>query len=481
MVSSSSLVNCEELKHKEQPPYSILTKREKGYLAVLISLTGIWSTLSSSIYFPALPILSEKFKEPASITNVSVVVYLIFQGLGPSFMAPIADKYGRRPSVLFCLVAYCATCIGLSRTNVYWLLVVLRCIQALSIAPVISISSGVVGDICPRSERGVFVGIVTGLQLVGQGFGGLLGAGLVSGFGWRGIFVFLAIGSGVVFILALILYPETSRSLVGDMSVQPKRLVNLSPILYLPTIRSRLVGNVDSITPSTNSKLSNAFAPFVIFFKPTIFFILLPGGLQFTTWTMSLTTLSTSLSSKYDFSVIKIGLCYLAPGLGSLIGSLASGKLLNLIYKQKKDQYDEEIKGVENPPIFNIYKARLHICIIPSLIAIACYIVFGWCIQYRVNIAVPLIAAFIYSTCAICIMSALTTLLVDLFPHQGSSSSSCINLMRCLLGAAGVGVLQSIVDGIGEGGCYTIMGGFCAIGTLVLWFVVHQTGKKLIK
>ncbi|KAK6455513.1 uncharacterized protein RJT20DRAFT_3186 [Scheffersomyces xylosifermentans] len=73
---------------------------------------------------------------------------------------------------------------------------------------------------------------------------------------------------------------------------------------------------------------------FKIFFQKKVFFCLLPLGLQFTTWTMSLTTLSTSLETKYGFSIIRIriGLCYLAHGIGTLIGSLVSGRILDYIY-----------------------------------------------------------------------------------------------------------------------------------------------------
>ena len=47
------------------------------------------------------------------------------------------------------------------------------------------------------------VGAVSGLQLAGNGIGGLVGAALISGFHtWRAIFIFLAIGGGVTFIFA---------------------------------------------------------------------------------------------------------------------------------------------------------------------------------------------------------------------------------------------------------------------------------------
>jgi MFS family permease len=48
------------------------------------------------------------------------------------FWGTIADKVGRRPIFLACLLTLCLSCVGLAMTptNAYWLLVLLRCLQA---------------------------------------------------------------------------------------------------------------------------------------------------------------------------------------------------------------------------------------------------------------------------------------------------------------------------------------------------------------
>ena len=464
------------------PPYSILTKREKYYLSVLIALASVWSTLSTSIYFPALSILSKDFVVSSSITNVSVVAYLLFQGMAPTLVAPLADAFGRRPMTIACLLCYCAVCIGLSRSNAYWLLVVLRLFQAASIAPIISVSTGLIGDICPRAERGNFVGVVTGMQCVGQGFGALVGAGVVSRFGWRGIFYLLAIGSGFVLALVLLLLPETNRLIVGNMSIPPTSFLNKLPITHLPSLSKRLTNDIATKTKS-NVKLSSVMSPLKIFFEVKVFFMLLPSGILYASWTMALTTFSTALADRYGYSIPHVGLCYLAPGMGALIGALVSGRILNYVYKQKKEKYEEDIKNLPKEEVkpFNIYKTRLHVCLIPSLISCASYVVFGWCIQYKVNIAPALIAGFIFSFCVVSVIAAIMTLLVDLFPNQSSAGISCVNLMRCLLAAAGVGALQSMVDAMGEGGCYTLMAGFSLVGTIILYFIVEYESKKIMQ
>lgn len=50
--------------------------------------------------------------------------------------------------------------------------------------------------------------------------------------GWRAIFWFLTIASGVITTLFLFFFPETLRSIVGDGSIPPPTL-NASPIMIL--------------------------------------------------------------------------------------------------------------------------------------------------------------------------------------------------------------------------------------------------------
>lgn len=102
---------------------------------------------------------------------------MIFQGITPSFWGAICDVVGRRPVYITTLTVYVlprlrseirtddsmrdryiVACIGLAHTEVYWLLVVLRCLQATGSASVIAIGGGTIGDIASPSERGGFMG-----------------------------------------------------------------------------------------------------------------------------------------------------------------------------------------------------------------------------------------------------------------------------------------------------------------------------------
>ncbi|KAI5962445.1 QDR1 [Candida pseudojiufengensis] len=470
----------ESIKSKSLYPYTIFEKNEKILLIIILSSIGFWSTCSSPIYFPALPTLTKYFNTTESIMNISVVCYLLFQGIVPTISSNLADTFGRRPVILASLLIYIASCIALSQTNVYWLLAVLRCIQAAGIAPVIAISSGVSGDVCTPANRGSMVGATGGLQLMGNGLGGLFGAALISGFHtWRSIFVFLAIGGGVTFIGAFFFLAETSRQIVGNGTVMPKNIMNRAVLIYMPFFKKKMSNDIATIEPK---KKFDILGPFKIFIKKEVFLVLVPSGLHFAAWSAVLTSLSTELeSSKYNYGVMHVGLIYLPQGIATLVASMGVGKLMNIYYAYRKRLFDEKMKNVpkDQRPAFNIVATRLTLTIVPAALMIIGLIIFGWCIQYERHIISIIISTILISFSSSVFIAICTTMLVDLYPNQGSASTSCLNLMRCWLAALFVGVLDKMIKSLNLGGTYTLMAGLCLLFDLCLIYVLYCTNKEL--
>ncbi|KAI3405978.2 QDR1 [Candida oxycetoniae] len=459
---------------KENYPYTIFEKREKFLLILILSAIGFWSTISSPIYFPALPTLTSDFHTSVSMMNITVVSYLLFQGLAPTVSSNIADTIGRRPVLLASLLIYIASCIALSQTDVYWLLILLRCIQAAGIAPVISISSGVSADVCTTVNRGAMVGAVTGFQFVGNGIGGLVGAALISGFDtWRSMFIFLAIGGMVTLLAAIFVLPETSRNIVGNGTVVPKNILNKSALICMPFFKKKLTNEVSTITPKNPFDI---LGPFRIFIEKEIFFTLLPSGMHFAAWTIAQASLSTELESpKYNYSVMHVGLIYLPQGLACLFGSLIVGKMMNWYYTYRRKLYDTQMENVpihERPP-FNIIATRLTLTIVPTVLMVIGLVTFGWCIQFHRHIISIIISSSLISFSSTLLISISTTMLVDLHPTQGSASSSCLNLMRCWLAALFAGVLDKMVSSMNLGGTYTLMAGLCLLSDCGLVLVLY--------
>lgn len=481
------------------PPYSRFQRREKSMLVLQCAFTGFFSTIAGAIYYPVLSIIERQFNITEELVNITVVVYFLFQGLSPTLMGGMADYLGRRPIVNLSVLLYFVACVGLACSNTYTQIVVLRCLQAAGISPVIAINSGIMGDVTTRRERGGYVGYVSGFQVIGSAFGALIGAGLSSRWGWRSIFWFLAIGSGTCLVCSIFLLPETKRTIVGNGSVTPKSTLNRSPVLLLPIARRRLhLGNPDLETVEPASEL-NLLAPFSILRMPEVSLLLLVAGIQFATWTTHQTALSTALSKHYHLSVAKIGLCFLPAGICTLISVVTSGRYLNYNYRHKMERHkawvaqqkelllkehggDEQVVDqiMENDYhfTFNIFRARLQPALLTIILSSMGFIAFGWCISVRAPLAAVLCTSGFASLFSNCILTMSVTLIVDLFPSKTSTATGCLNLFRCVLSAIFIACLSKMTQHMKSGGVFTFLGGLMDLSGGLLLVVISQ-GKKI--
>lgn len=461
------------------PKHTVFSTTEKYSLVLLASSTAIWSSFGSPIYYPALQILEDYFDISEELVNISVVVYMICQGISPTIFAPFADRYGRRPVLIVCLLIFIGASIGLAVANSYPLILVLRCIQSFGISPAVAISCGITGDWTERQERGWFVGLTNGFTLLGQAFGSLVGAALIAGFNWRAIFWFLAIGGGATLVVLLCCLPETMRSIVGNGSIIPGHLVDRVPILTMPYYRKKWDLDDPDYTTLTSKKRTDFFASIKILQKPELAICLLNGAIHYAIWTVQLTALTTELSKSYNYSVMKIGWCYLPAGIGGLLGSFFSGRILDWVYRKSYASFEEKKKSnaVKEGEKFNIVKSRVMVAVPFTLVTDGFTLMYGWCLGKRVNVATVLVSEFFISSgCTACI-GINTTLLIDLYPANSSAATSCVNLTRCLCGALFVAVLTYMNNSMTVGGTFTLMAAL-GLASGALLYIPMKYGMK---
>lgn len=469
-------------KHKDIA-HSVYTTREKYVIVVLGGVLGLWLSISSPIYLPVLPTLQEYFQVLEEKLHITVVVYSIFQGLAPILFSNLSDKLGRRVIIIACLVMYIAANIGLALNTLFSGLILLRCLQAFGILSTLSVASGIASDITTKAERASFIGLSTGLSLLGQAFGALIGGVISSAFGWQGIFWFLAIAAGATLAVDWCLLPETARNLVGNgLSLPPHhQWITVAPVLSLPHLASRRTPNFAPNATVAPPKPFNMLLPFTILRNMPVCLTLIPASIAYSLWLMMLTTLSTSLSKKYSYSTLQIALAYIPSGIGGLAGSVTIGEILDWSYRRTYAQYQKDVtrfrdsshyKINNNMPKFNIFRARLTLASLPTSLCVVGSLLLGWVLQYLGPVELVLAASFIISFGAMNFLTISTTVMVDLFPSQLSGLSSCVNLTRCWAAALFIAVLSHMEHSMTVAGCYLLMAGLCAISSLCLVYLV---------
>lgn len=420
------------------------------------------------------------------LVNLSVTSYLIFQGIAPSLWGPISDVKGRRIAYCCTFTVFFSACIGLAELKNYATLVILRCLQSAGSASTIAIGSGVMGDITTRAERGGYMGVFQAGLLVPVAIGPVIGGALAGSLGWRSIFWFLTIYSGVFLVLLTILLPETLRSIVANGSRVPSRWIHRFPLtVYQRTTKGQC--GKGSSAPLKTAKHVDVSGPIRILLRKEAAPIIFLMAFYYAVWQMTITAMSTLFESRYGLGETQIGLTFIANGVGSMIGTLLTGRMLDTDYRRVERTFrgqsasivaqrdDEQTSGDDFP----LEKARLRLLPFLSFVQCMSILLFGWTVQYphRVTIAIPIISTFVTGWTAVSMQSAVMTYLVDVFSDQSAAASASLNLARCLFAAAGTSIIMPMINGVGEGIAFTICAGVQTIA-MTFWFVQWKFAGK---
>ncbi|KAJ6616625.1 major facilitator superfamily domain-containing protein [Mycena sp. CBHHK59/15] len=438
--------------------HSIYTSREKWFIVALIAFGGLFSPLSSNIYFPVIPLLS-------NLINLTVTMYIVFQGICATHVLGNTSRLlGAKPMFIGCLLLLSGSCIGLALIREYWLLLLLRCFQAAGSASTIALGAGVIGDISEPGERAGFFGLYNIGPLVGPAIGPVIGGALSDGLGWRSIFWFLCIASSTCALVLILFLPETLRSMVGNGSITP-------PAIYrplLPIIRRKKARSTNIRLP--RKPFQN---PLRLLLNPDILILLGFNGLICAVFYGVVSSISTVFHAAYPaLNETQIGLCFLAIGGGMLLGSVTFGKILDWDYQRVKKSISEaKPDAMSHDSSFPIEKARMRLMPILVAIYVGCCSGYGWCIEKKQTLLRTLYHPVGFLSIAI--MNGTQTLILDLVPEQGSSVTACNNLVRCALSAAMVACIQLILTALGSGWTYVLLAGLCVLASPLIYVVMH--------
>ncbi|KAH6665357.1 major facilitator superfamily transporter [Plectosphaerella plurivora] len=441
--------------------YHIFTRRQKWLVILIIGGAGLFSGLSSNIYFPALQQIANDLKVSLGTVSLTITSYLIIQGVAPLFWGTLSDTLGRRPIYLASFTAYIIANIGLSFSPNFTALFVLRGLQAAGIASTVSMGNGVIQDISPLSERAAFISFYQAIRNFSIAIGPVLG-GLLSNFlGFRSIFIFLLALSTVATIMIVFLLPETLRSIAGNGSIRLRGIY--SPLIYKITKEPDYWEEPDE--PIIRPKLTPAsfLEPFRLLAQGDIFASLLFGGVVYAIWSMVTASTTGLFKARFGLNELLIGLAFLPNGFGTIVGSAIIGNLMTQDFRAAEAAYKAErnmpdtakISAKKVPNDFPIEQARLrHLpwvsgvfigstaayglsLALPNLTALP-----GW-------IAIPLILQFFIAAASNAIFALNQTLVSDLCPGRGASSTAINNLVRCGVGAIGVALIEGMLAILG--------------------------------
>ena len=152
---------------------------------------------------------------------------------------------------------------------------------------------------------------------------------------------------------------------------------------------------------------------------------------------------------------------------------------MDVNYKRvaKKAGFRVDVKRGDDMQNFPIEKARIQVFIIPLYVAIVTILCWGWVLEQKAPLAAPLVLSFIIGFGLTGAFNVISTMLVDLYPLSPSTATAANNLVRCLMGAAGTAVIIQMIEGMGQGWCFTFIAAILFFTSPILWALLKWGPK----
>lgn len=159
--------------------------------------------------FAASSVASEWNLAPSDL-GILLSAGLVGMAIGSFWIAPYADRIGRRPLVLFCLLLVTVGMLLSAVSQDKIQLSLLRFITGLGIGGMLAALSALVSEYSSDLRRGFSMSILQSGYPLGAILGGLVSVYLLQQFGWRSLFIF---GGSVSLVMIPIVYWKLPESI----------------------------------------------------------------------------------------------------------------------------------------------------------------------------------------------------------------------------------------------------------------------------
>jgi benzoate transport len=145
---------------------------------------------------------------------------------GSLFVAPVADRMGRQPVIVLCLVVIAAGMLFSGMAQDHMQLVALRGLTGVGIGGMLASVGVITAEYSSLKWRSTCVALQATGYPIGATLGGLVAAWLLQHYGWRSVFVFGGLSTAVMIPIVLWRMPESVDFLVARRPAHALEKIN---------------------------------------------------------------------------------------------------------------------------------------------------------------------------------------------------------------------------------------------------------------
>ncbi|EFI27249.1 hypothetical protein CC1G_15077 [Coprinopsis cinerea okayama7 len=444
----------------------------KNLSLLLIASASMIAGLAASIQNPAIREMETELPATSGQFSLSIALFILLQGGMPLFWSAISEVEGRKLVYIASLFIFMVGSIIVAISSSIGLVIGFRCVQAIGSSAVIAIGAATLADIFEPAERGTKMGMYYMAPLLGPALGPIFGGVLTSGFNWRAIFWFLTIVSGTSTVSFVLFFKDTfrrERSLVYQNALKKNASQTEKSARQDSDPGKDAEKAVPAVTSAQEIRPSitdvNPIQPIcMVLRRKNNLVVLVASGLQFAFAFFIPYTSARTLSARYDYEALHIGLVTLCYGAGSIVGSLLGGRWSDYQLARLKVLN----QGVSQPEM-RLYST------VPGLILLPPFTVgFGWLCEKHAHVSALCVFLFMCGFMAVWVYSSTLAYVVDANTGRSSTATATNSAFRGLFAFIATEVAVPIQDNLGDGWTYTIWGGLLVLVGVLLVLVLKK-------
>lgn len=177
--------------------------------ATLLAALAMLGPFSIDTYMPSFPAIGRSLAASTFELQWTISAFLATFALMSLFHGAISDSYGRRPVILVNLALFVIASVGCALAAAFHQLLWFRALQGLAGGAGIIVGRAMIRDSFAGDDAQRMMSTVTMIFGLAPAIAPIVGGWLQAAFGWRAVFVFLALYPAVLLVACYRLLPET--------------------------------------------------------------------------------------------------------------------------------------------------------------------------------------------------------------------------------------------------------------------------------
>ncbi|KAK6537141.1 hypothetical protein TWF694_011339 [Orbilia ellipsospora] len=393
-----------------------IKKRNKWIITLIIAGGAFNTTCASSIYTSTYTQIQKEFNSSHELAIAGLSLFVMGLGIGPMFLAPLSEFYGRRPIYIVSFACYILFLIPCAAAQNITTLLVGRFLDGVAGSAFLSVAGGTVGDMFEKADLGLPMMVYTASPFIGPEIGPLIGGFINENTSWRWTWYVMIIWSFVEWTL-LCMVPETYNPVLLQRKAARIRQETGDDRYYAPNDK-RQYGILRTV-------LLSCQRPFLLLvFEPMVLALCTFTALLLGILYMFFQAFAIVFEGAHGFTLSQLGLSFMGLFIGMLLGVMTDP-----IWRRTYARLVAK-RGGESIPEFRLTPGIMGGILVPIGL-----FWFGFTTYPSVHWIVPIIGSVFFGMGTLLVYSAVFAFLVDCYPLYAASAMAANSFTRSCFAA----------------------------------------------